>query len=155
MIHGYQRIDAGTFLITVDACDDGVMVGRYYYPAGDEMGSYRGIVQLLTKLHRCMEFEEAPQAFHAVRTFFPVYTFPADSGDGSFPAAGKTATFSLRVMFRRNASWQGTLVWLEEKQSQSFRSVLEMIMLMDNAVESRKMPLIPLQEENTRMGIAK
>ena len=47
---------------------------------------------------------------------------------------GKLATFSLSILFRQNATWQGTVAWLEGGKSQSFRSVLELVFLMDSAL---------------------
>lgn len=47
---------------------------------------------------------------------------------------GEQATFVVQVQFRQNATWQGTIQWLEEKKSRKFRSMLEMIKLMDEAL---------------------
>ena len=44
------------------------------------------------------------------------------------------ATFIIHVQFRRNATWQGTISWTEQKKTQRFRSTLEMIKLMDEAL---------------------
>lgn len=44
------------------------------------------------------------------------------------------ATFRVDVMFRQNASWQGNFIWLEQKEETQFRSVLELIMIMDGAL---------------------
>lgn len=53
--------------------------------------------------------------------------------------AGKPlASFRVDVMFRQNASWQGNLVWLEQKEESQFRSVLELIMIMDGALRSER-----------------
>ena len=49
------------------------------------------------------------------------------------PHTGKIATFSVRVIFRQNASWQGSVTWLEEKTEENFRSVLELVLLMHSA----------------------
>ena len=43
-------------------------------------------------------------------------------------------TFVIRVMFRRNATWQGTICWKEKRGQVSFRSFLEMLLLMQEAV---------------------
>ena len=43
-------------------------------------------------------------------------------------------TFVIRVMFRRNATWQGTIGWKEKRRQISFRSFLEMLLLMQEAV---------------------
>ena len=42
--------------------------------------------------------------------------------------------FFLRVQFRRNTSWQGTLQCLNSRETRIFRSVLELGSLMSEAV---------------------
>lgn len=44
------------------------------------------------------------------------------------------ATFVVRVLFKRNATWQGTVCWKERRCQVSFRSFLEMLLLMQDAV---------------------
>lgn len=44
------------------------------------------------------------------------------------------ATFVVRLLFRRNATWQGTVCWKERRCQVSFRSFLEMLLLMQDAV---------------------
>ena len=46
------------------------------------------------------------------------------------------ATFVVQIQFRENATWQGTVQWVERKQSLSFRSALELIRIMDSANET-------------------
>lgn len=40
------------------------------------------------------------------------------------------------VLFRQNASWQGSEQWIEGAREESFRSVLELALLMDGALSS-------------------
>ena len=49
---------------------------------------------------------------------------------------GKVGTFRIRIMFRQNSSWQGNITWLDGKMEESFRSVLELLILMDSALSS-------------------
>lgn len=44
------------------------------------------------------------------------------------------ASFVIQVKCLQNATWQGTIQWLEGKKTQNFRSALELIRLMDNAL---------------------
>lgn len=46
------------------------------------------------------------------------------------------ACFVLRVQFRHNACWQGSLAWMEGKKSLPFRSVLELVSLLGLALDS-------------------
>jgi hypothetical protein len=51
---------------------------------------------------------------------------------------GKLATFSMRLLFRQNASWQGSVYWHEGKSDENFRSALELLFLMDSAISTKK-----------------
>ena len=50
---------------------------------------------------------------------------------------GKLATFVIQVQYRQNSSWQGQVIWVEENRKEHFRSALELMKLMDNALEER------------------
>lgn len=51
------------------------------------------------------------------------------------------STFLVRVLFRQNATWQGTMQWLDEKKSKPFRSLLEMVVLMEEALNDSREPV--------------
>lgn len=44
-------------------------------------------------------------------------------------------TFLIRIYFKQHANWQGTIEWLEENKTIPFRSVLELVALLNEAVE--------------------
>ena len=46
------------------------------------------------------------------------------------------ASFKINVYFRQNASWQGTVTWLEQEAEASFRSVLELMLIIDGALSA-------------------
>ena len=77
---------------------------------------------------------EYPQSFTARRSFQPPADWTAGSTESGPFRQGETATFSVRILFRRNASWQGTVNWLEGDRQENFRSVLELLLLMDSAL---------------------
>ena len=49
---------------------------------------------------------------------------------------GDIGTFIVRVSHRQNSSWQGRITWMEEDKTIQFRSVWEMIKLIENAMDS-------------------
>ncbi len=52
---------------------------------------------------------------------------------------GHIATFKISVLFSQRNSWQGVITWIEKDMSLCFRSVYELINLIDNvAVSSDK-----------------
>ena len=45
-----------------------------------------------------------------------------------------SSTFIVKVDNRQNGTWQGRIVWADENRATHFRSMLEMIRLMDEAL---------------------
>lgn len=78
-----------------------------------------------------------PQSFTASRSFVKPGRESAGSDQDELCRQGKLATFSLRVIFRQNASWQGAVSWLEGGREENFRSALELVFLMDSALGAR------------------
>lgn len=48
------------------------------------------------------------------------------------------ATFTIQVQFTCNATWQGTISWMEGQKTQRFRSELEMMKLMMEAIQTKE-----------------
>lgn len=126
-----------TIHICVDGFQGGVLSGRLFnrsLPAGIP---FHCLSQLLEEVARILDGMDYPKSFTAPRTFGPKRSpEPAPPPDDF--QAGRLATFSLRILFRQNASWQGSVAWLEGKQEQSFRSALELIFLVNSALEYRE-----------------
>ena len=94
-------------------------------------------------MERLFDRTDYPQATHKIRTFqkkpekdggeIKVKKDVENLAEGQ-EMLGKKATFNIQVKFRQNASWQGSIQWMEGKKTQNFRSVLELLKLMDEAV---------------------
>lgn len=121
--------------VCVDSYDEGAMVGRYYHPgAGDAGFAFHSLTQLLLGVEDLLDEGNFPQSFTARRTFAPQAEKPPGCEAAGVPKNGTLATFEIRLMFRQHASWQGGVLWVEGKAEQSFRSALELILLMDSAL---------------------
>ncbi len=46
-----------------------------------------------------------------------------------------TGTFVVKILDRQNATWQGTVTWVEEQKVQHFRSALELLKMIDVALD--------------------
>ena len=124
-----------TTMICVDSYEQGVLSGRFYnYGQENECKAFRSLTQLLVGMEQMLDTTNSPQSFMAKREFFPVVEPKLDSPDDGALRKGQTATFVVKILFRQHASWQGTIVWMEEKCEQTFRSVLELILLMNGAL---------------------
>jgi len=51
---------------------------------------------------------------------------------------GDLGTFIVRVQHRQNSSWQGRLTWVEENKTVYFRSVWELMKLVNDALNHSK-----------------
>lgn len=46
-----------------------------------------------------------------------------------------TGTFIIKILNKQNATWQGSVTWVEEKKTQNFRSALELIKMIDEVMD--------------------
>lgn len=46
----------------------------------------------------------------------------------------KRQTFIIEVLDTKNSSWQGKVNWVDGKKEQTFRSVMELLRLIDSVV---------------------
>lgn len=51
-----------------------------------------------------------------------------------------SSDFYIRIMFRQNGSWQGEIRWIESNSKIYFRSSLELMLLIHEAVNTAKTP---------------
>lgn len=122
-------------IVCIDSYENGVLSGRFFNPYLDTGQTFDSLTQFLSRMEQALDTMNFPQAYTATRTF----TAPPKSCincPGTELRKGQAATFVVKVLFRQNASWQGSVLWQEGGKEQSFRSVLELIFLMDSALNS-------------------
>ena len=125
-----------TTVICVDGYDDKVMQGRMYNTFLENGIEFVGTIDFLQNMENLLEQIKFPQAFSTTRTFTDdAGQRPPLPADENFKS-GRRATFLVRLLFRQNASWQGSVTWCEGRIEESFRSVLELLMLMDSALDT-------------------
>ena len=137
MIERIWRSENQKILVCIDSYENGNPRGRLYNSyTGD--GCFESLSQLLIKAEEILEDLQTPQSYTAHRTFSRLVEPMEQSCDSSRIRKGDEATFELRVIFRQHTSWQGVLFWKEQHREQSFRSVLELILLMDSALREKE-----------------
>lgn len=62
-------------------------------------------------------------------------------GERSVSRGHNREDFVVRVFFNEHATWQGEVVWVEKQERHYFRSALELLRLMDNAMETSHVPV--------------
>lgn len=119
-------------LVCVDSYDGDVLKGRFYHPYRDM--TFSSLSQLLIGIEELLEQQQMPQSYTSLRTFSNLLQPSGSSDTPSQIRRGKRATFELQILFRQHTSWQGVAVWRERSAEHSFRSVLELVLLMDSAL---------------------
>ncbi len=137
MAENYWAECPRTALVCIDAWERGVPLGRLYTPRFPQGIEFYGLTHFLQEMEATLDTMELPTAFSGLRSFGTSSQSPPQLSPAG-ERTGKLATFSLRVLFRQNVSWQGSVTWLEGRQSQSFRSVLELVLMIRSALDCRE-----------------
>ena len=125
-----------SLIICVDRYVDKVLCGRIYDRYPQEGRCFLGAMDLLKCIEGILDSRVNPQPFCIRREFQNTFEQLRPDQEAGFSGKGIKATFSVQILFRQNASWQGSVLWVERKIEESFRSVLELLLLIDNALSS-------------------
>lgn len=128
-------------IVCIDSFDEYNMTGRLYHNSLSHELYFRSFMELVEQMEYIFDSLDYPQKSMELRAFPGTERVEREkvhaansSLTHSAAARGDVATFQLRVMFRQNASWQGTVRWIEQDLSENFRSVLELLHLIDSAI---------------------
>lgn len=125
-----------TSIICIDEYKNKIPVGRIYDEFFEGGIEFQGVMELLLHLDSMLEELNYPQSFAIRRVFRPAIGRLEQHHLSEGVKVGKVGTFSLKILFRQNASWQGAVTWHEGKSEEGFRSVLELLFLLDSALNS-------------------
>lgn len=147
------------FMIRIRDYQDRIIAGDLEIIQSTETTSFQGLANLLAIMQDRLDQFGFPQASMALRNWDfkghngrpeslePGVTRPPSPAARPShatqqpPAANPAlASFMLRVQFRQNASWQGSIAWLEAGSTAAFRSVLELAGLIEQAVQQVATP---------------
>ena len=123
-------------VVCIDTYENSVPGGRFYNTFRKEGESFHGLMQFLLKMEWLLNTMSFPKAYACVRSFSRPPEPAASGPPEARPGHGRLATFEIRILFRQNTSWQGSLAWLEGEQEESFRSVLELALLLESALNA-------------------
>lgn len=121
--------------------------GRFYHAYSREGARFRTVEQFLTGLEQFYNWINFPYPGTNDRTF--INAGGAKILHGSLAERtkimkdeellsrhGELGTFIIRVQHRQNSSWQGRITWMDKNKTVNFRSVWELIKLVDGALDS-------------------
>ena len=133
--------------VEISVYEIGRMRGLLHSQYLEEPYEFFSYIRMIEKMEEIFDSKKFPQAFMTPRKFSNAKTGEkkreAERNDNmkdtvkpiaQEEVAGSKCTFEITVKFRQNATWQGQILWAEKNLKQNFRSVLEMLKLMDEAL---------------------
>ena len=128
----------------IDEAGDGDFGGRLYHKYSREPIPFRGMGGMIHYMENLFDELDFPHVATNMRTF---------AEEGSRRRSGRREekekvmsdhellsqhgyqeTFIVRVQHRQNSTWQGQITWAEKNIKLNFRSVWEMVHMMENAI---------------------
>ena len=133
-----------TTLIKVYSYENKCIKGTLHNPFFEKDVVFENLMQLITMVERISDSLFYPQKTMQLRQFSENETEKTDDPasfdfvtTADFGDQVPLATFELEIIFRQNASWQGNIVYAEHNLTSSFRSVLELLTLMDSVLSEK------------------
>ena len=123
-----------TSVVRIDSYEAKNPKGALANPFFEGERCFENLTQLILMMEEMQDALNYPQKAMESRRFKPVEASGLPLETLPVELVKPLATFKIRILFRQNASWQGSIFWLENKQESQFRSVLEMVLLIDSAL---------------------
>lgn len=135
-------------MVCVDGVENGDIYGRYFHRYKKEETFFLNSAMLFSEVEQFYDIIGYPQAAMRTRNFIererekvPAkehMTVIYDS-QALIQLRGNLATFLVGVTSRQNASWQGDVVWMEQKIRKHFCSDMDLMVFVDEAVKKSGM----------------
>jgi len=128
------------FIVMVDRYENADITGQVLDQSTGYLCDFHSLVKLPAIMDKLCDKYKLPQKTHQLRGFsYSDSRKDIDGGDDKMaeekvPEKGAKATFLVTIRYRQNATFQGSIKWLEANEERNFRSELEMIKLIDDAV---------------------
>lgn len=114
---------AREMVVSVYSYHNGIMNGYLQYPAVAGKQKLESLSQLMVEIDRFLEARDCPQ-----ERYLPLVFLDHDAQEHQ-------RILKIDVLFREHHTWQGKLILEEEKSEVVFRSVLELMKLIDEILE--------------------
>lgn len=145
MNHIQKIITNVRYNVCIDEFEENEVKGRFYYCFSNKPVEFKTSLGMVSCLEKVMDTIGYPQKTTKSRIFKETKINEDDklrelnermSDSEVLKNRGEKATFVVEVKYRENATWQGTVKWVEGNKEQGFRSALELIKLIDSASET-------------------
>ena len=132
--------------LLADSSEDNGIRGRLYFPVYDEYRHFESLTSMVREMDSYLNTLRLPRKTHDFRSFQSKTAAQQEKGrdvivnakDYKTPESGNKATFVIKIKFRQNATFQGSIQWIDKNKTRNFRSDLEMLKLIDEAISENE-----------------
>lgn len=144
----FEKSFPNMVMVCVDGVENGDIYGRYFHRYKKEETFFLNSAMLFSEVEQFYDIIGYPQAAMRTRNFIererekvPAKEHMTVIYDSQtlMQFRGKLATFLIGVTSRQNASWQGDVVWMEQKIRKHFCSDMELVVFVDDAVKKSEL----------------
>ena len=144
----FEKSFPNMVMVCVDGVENGDIYGRYFHRYKKEETFFLNSAMLFSEVEQFYDIIGYPQAAMRTRNFIererekvPAKEHMTVIYDSQtlMRFRGKLATFLVGVTSRQNASWQGDVVWMEQKIRKHFCSDMDLMVFVDEAVKKSGM----------------
>ena len=131
-------------VVCADRVADGEISGRLYHSYRADAQSFSANAEMIYHMEALYDALNFPHPGTNERTFTTVSRTGEHiserqkimKDESLLNKHGDLGTFIIRVQHRQNSSWQGRITWMEQDKTICFRSIWEMVKLIENAVDT-------------------
>ena len=142
-------------VLCIRRLEEGEPEGEFYHSYSHRPVPFRSVGQMVKRMEQLYDWLRFPYPGTNSRSFGEEKKLERQTeeriktmtDEELLSKHGDIGTFIVRVQHRQNSSWQGRITWMEEDRTLQFRSVWEMIQLIESAVDRVSSP-----EENEEIN---
>lgn len=144
-----QRDRSAEFIVTFASCNNASLQGVLEHSSSRRTQVFRSFFEMLVLIEAVLAETGVPQPVTKRRHWYSgknvdsdkkgAKTVPKKDGNNINLSLGGQAFF-IRILFQQNATYQGEICWVDTQQCIYFRSLLEMIMLLTEAMNEVTTP---------------
>lgn len=130
--------------VCIDGAESQFYHGRLYHKYQLEPRLFKDVREMLRIMEELFDLCGYPQSSTQNRSFQDKKEKSTAKGasqvadmDYVLNQNGDLATFVVHVKYRQHSTWQGEVVWAEKNEKRTFRSALELLKLIDSALEDK------------------
>lgn len=147
MENEWNMYSPGLVCVCVNLVEKDEYSGLLWHQYEDQPEVFQGMLDLIQIMEDLFERLQFPQRSTVNRTFVKKKTpdhqiIKKENQTMDFKRIqdkrGDLGTFVIHVKYRQNSTWQGEVVWVEKKRKKCFRSALELLKMIDGALNSEE-----------------